>query len=49
MAVGEGREGFAVVDVPAGSLPEFQRLDRWHEDFLSAGAVHFFADDGDDL
>lgn len=41
MTVGEFCEGFAIVDAATGFLPEFHWLNGGHEDFLSAGPVHF--------
>ncbi len=42
-------EGIAHRFVTAALLPDFGRLERGHEDFDGAGAVHFLADDLLDL
>ncbi len=31
--------------VPAGLVPDFRRLQCWHQQFQSTGAIHFFAHD----
>ena len=49
MTVFHSQQFAAVLGPASGFLPEFGRLDRRHQHFLSATLVHFFANDSLDL
>ena len=49
VAVREAEKLLADLFIAAALLPELCRKDDGHQDFLSADAVHLFADDGLDL